>query len=117
MALQGPADQVDIERGSHASASASEMTKGELLNLALQFYDLQQTHIIHEEDPDTKVILLMPLARFLELSVHVTRTLFEQHEGPSDFPCGIFWSGPPCLEQGYNCCGLPRHRQPQECSA
>ncbi|CAL8462126.1 g1657 [Coccomyxa elongata] len=54
---QGSADQVDIERGSHASTTPDEITKGELLNLALQFYDLQHTHIIHEEDPDTKVLI------------------------------------------------------------
>lgn len=55
MALQGPVDQVDIERGSNASTSAMELTKGELLPLAMQFYDLQHIHIIHEENPDTRV--------------------------------------------------------------
>ncbi|BDA45987.1 probable lipase at C-terminar half [Coccomyxa sp. Obi] len=51
---QGPKDQVDIERGSTASTSTAELTSGELLTLAMQFYDLQHTHIIHEENPDTK---------------------------------------------------------------
>ena len=66
MALQGPLGEVDIEHGSSASiVSATELTEGELLTLAMQFYDLQHTHIIHEETPDTKVTLFLNLIRIL----------------------------------------------------
>lgn len=53
----------DIEQGGCYSpknqkdkdVEAAEPTKEELLTMALSFYDLRHTHIIHEEDPDTKV--------------------------------------------------------------
>lgn len=33
----------------------AELTSEELLPIALSFYELQHTHIIHEDDPDTRV--------------------------------------------------------------
>jgi hypothetical protein len=53
----------DIEQGGCYSpksqkdkdVEAAEPTREKLLTMALSFYDLRHTHIIHEEDPDTKV--------------------------------------------------------------
>ncbi|BDA45990.1 probable lipase [Coccomyxa sp. Obi] len=51
--LQGAKEQEDIELGS-SSTAISELTREEMFITALSFYNLQHTHIIHEEDPDTK---------------------------------------------------------------
>ena len=59
--LQDESQPHDLERGCSLSSKsqkdkeAAELTKEELLPIALSFYELQQTHVIHEEDPDTKV--------------------------------------------------------------
>ena len=59
--LQGDAEKGDREHirsvslDSQKAAEPAELTKEELMIMALSFYDLQQTHIIHEKDPDTKV--------------------------------------------------------------
>ncbi len=37
------------------AAEIEELTRAQLMTMALSFYDLQHTHIIHEKDPDTKV--------------------------------------------------------------
>ena len=55
ISLQVATDQEDIELGS-SSTSISEPTSEEQFTTALSFYNLQQTHIIYEEDPDTKVL-------------------------------------------------------------
>jgi len=47
----------DIEQGKSGKDSA-DLTSAERLSMALSFYDLQHTHIIHEKEPDTKVSTL-----------------------------------------------------------
>lgn len=45
----------DIEQGKSADKDSADLTCAERLSMALSFYDLQHTHVIHEKDPDTKV--------------------------------------------------------------
>ena len=59
--LQGDNEPQGMESGCSVSyenqkdEQTAELTTEELLPTALSFYELQHTHIIHEEDPDTKV--------------------------------------------------------------
>lgn len=62
------AEGCDVEHGCSipsdcgSSAESGELTEEELLIVALNLYGLQHTHVIHEEDPDTKVqIYLIPV--------------------------------------------------------
>lgn len=54
--LQGDNEQGNAELELSAEKDTSELTGAELMAVALSFYNLQHTHVIHEEDPDTKVI-------------------------------------------------------------
>ncbi|KAK9906400.1 hypothetical protein WJX75_001237 [Coccomyxa subellipsoidea] len=57
------AEGCDVERGCNipsncgSPAECGELTEEELLIVALNLYGLQHTHVIHEKDPDTKVLI------------------------------------------------------------
>ncbi|EIE24300.1 alpha/beta-hydrolase [Coccomyxa subellipsoidea C-169] len=46
-----------VSLDSQKAAEIEELTRAQLMTMALSFYDLQHTHIIHEKDPDTKVLV------------------------------------------------------------
>ena len=67
-------------------------------------YGLQHYHVIHEEDPDTKV-QTAPCALINLLQWRSERQLAAVHAGADS------------MEQQHGCAGFPGHCQPQECAA